>query len=573
MSFPTNQPDYHHAAAADATDADVVMAEAAPLTNAHWSTSHIFLGTTGAGKSTLANAVAGVPVFATGLCAIGITQDVQSHDLAESGGVRLIDTPGIDVDDINSEADVAHLLARVPHGRPTSVVLVVQIGGEQHKVSDEDRELARIVQAKVAAMAGSDARCAVVFNCATLAARKAIKADLGSFLRQVFDEGTIEDVGTVPSTVVPWSVDAAGDVNVMLPPNVQTDLRAFVESLPLMMLEPSRITAVELQAPQPAHEEQRDIRNEPPSPALPSWFAPSLFSHAPAAAPASSSTPVAAAATPPPPVVPTSTRTPPEWPATMPHVQYASLLPTGPPPLESSPTPTTLTLFVAAPSPPHAERAFADRDSALGAMYSPPKEILFHGTLAQAQYQAYKDQKWLLVDVYDPTNLVSLARSRDVWHNETVKSIVLDQFIFIQVPVYENAEGAEHVVIYAPSTGKRLAMIGGERDRTVIKYRKAALLNDPNDVAEFLLEFTSENGMPDEKGGVSVRSGVLAGASMAVPAVGTTTVGEQVPRPGLQDIEERELQTALWASLQERSSAPVDAQASSSGAFPVGQQD
>ncbi|KNE66719.1 hypothetical protein AMAG_11217 [Allomyces macrogynus ATCC 38327] len=506
MSFRTAQDD-HRGAIADAAADDAVMDEAAPPTNANalWSTSHIFLGTSGAGKSTLANAVAGLPVFATGLCPIGITQDVQYHDLGD--GVRLIDTPGIDVEN-NPEADVAHLLARVPHGRQATVVLVVQIGGEWHRVSDEDKELARIVQTKVAAMAGRDARCAVVFNNATYAARKAIAADPRSFLRQVFDTWTVDDIGTVPSMVVPWFVDAAGDDNVMLPPNVQTDLRAFIESLPLMMLESLHTNATAQQALQlPNEEPQRDGINERPSPGLPWSFALSTFSHTPlaAAAAVSSSSSFAAAAAAPP----------------------------------------------------------AASGSALTSTH--------RSEWLAAQYRGYKDQRWLLVDVYDPSNLGALARSRDVWDNEAVKSIILDQFVFIQVPVCENTEGAEHVVIYEPSTGKRLAMIGGERDRTV-KYRKAALLNDPNDVAEFLLEFTAENGVPDEKGGVSVWSGVLARERVSSVPVEATTVGEQVPRPGLQEIEEIGFQTALWASLQGTSvqeEVSADAQASSSGSFPA----
>ncbi|KAJ3368996.1 UBX domain-containing protein 7 [Allomyces arbusculus] len=506
MSFPAIQPD-HHATAADAVTDDVVMDEAAPRTNARalWSMSRLFIGTSCTGKSTLANAVAGLPAFSTGIFSIGITQDVQYHDLGT--GVRLIDTPGIDVDAVDPEADVAHLLARVPHGRPTTVVLVVRIG-VKHVVSDDDRKLARIVQKQVAAMAGRDARCAVVFNHATLAARRAIQADPGSFLRQVFDESTVEDVGTVQCTAVPWFIDAAVGSNVMLPPSVQADLRAFVEALPFVMLELPRTTTAEQQQPQA----NRDMQ---PPPAQPSWFAPSPFSL----------------------------------------------------PVASSPTPTAAVIVsAAAPSSPRAaERAFADRDSVLGTRFSPPKDILFSGTLAQvrlnfdaAQLRAYEDQKWLLVDVYDPSNLTSLARSWDVWHNETVKSIILDQFVFIQVPVHDNTEGVEHVVIYEPSTGKRRAMIGGERDLTV-KYRKAALLNDPNDVAEFLLEFTAEYGVPDKKsGGIRVLAGMAAGNSVSPSE--------------LSEIEGFEFQLALWASLQgtgAREEVSADAQASSSGAFPA----
>ncbi|KNE70076.1 hypothetical protein AMAG_15058 [Allomyces macrogynus ATCC 38327] len=148
-------------------------------------------------------------------------------------------------------------------------------------------------------------------------------------------------------------------------------------------------------------------------------------------------------------------------------------------------------------SPQFIERPFGGRDyGALGEMYSPPVEILFTGTFSEAQRHAYRSHKWLLVDVYDPAaNIESLRRSYDVWRNEVVKDMVQQSFVLIQMPISTNRAEKESVAVYEPSTGKCIAMIGGN-PHAVAMRRPARLMNDPNDVAEFLLDVTTKYGEP-----------------------------------------------------------------------------
>ncbi|KAJ3368995.1 hypothetical protein GGF31_005956 [Allomyces arbusculus] len=140
---------------------------------------------------------------------------------------------------------------------------------------------------------------------------------------------------------------------------------------------------------------------------------------------------------------------------------------------------------------------FAGRDyGALGKLYSPPVEIVFTGTFSEAQRHAYRSRKWLLVDIYDPeANFESLRRSYDVWRNEFVKDMVQQHFVFIQMTISTNRADKEHVAVYEPSTGQCIAMIGGN-PHAVAMRRPARLMNDPNDVAEFLLDVTTTYGEP-----------------------------------------------------------------------------
>jgi hypothetical protein len=104
----------------------------------------------------------------------------------------------------------------------------------------------------------------------------------------------------------------------------------------------------------------------------------------------------------------------------------------------------------------------------LADLFRPPFDIMFHGTFEEAREDAKEKNKWLLINIQDPTEFSCQVLNRDLWSDPFIKDIIKASFIFLQ---YGNtsADGQRyrtfyqimkfpHIAVIDARTGERVKM-------------------------------------------------------------------------------------------------------------------
>eukprot|EP01135_Chromosphaera_perkinsii_P010003 Nk52_evm38s1992 gene=Nk52_evmTU38s1992 len=129
----------------------------------------------------------------------------------------------------------------------------------------------------------------------------------------------------------------------------------------------------------------------------------------------------------------------------------------------------------------------------LANLFKPPLDLYFHGTFDQAKESGEENNKWLLVNIQEPTQFLCQVMNRDVWSNEVVRGMIKENFLFMQI--YSTSEEGErycqyypcngfpHVAIIDPRTGERMTNWGVEQ------------LTDPHSLAELITGFLSSHSL------------------------------------------------------------------------------
>ncbi|ORZ14100.1 hypothetical protein BCR42DRAFT_418046 [Absidia repens] len=137
------------------------------------------------------------------------------------------------------------------------------------------------------------------------------------------------------------------------------------------------------------------------------------------------------------------------------------------------------------------------RAKRLADLFRPPFDIMFRGGFEEARAAAREQNKWLLVNVQDPTEFACQVLNRDLWSDSFVKDIVRESFVFLQYG-NETADGKRYLTLYPISHYPHVAIIDsrtGER----IKFWEKQL--EPTDfmmeVTEFLEQHSPEAAKSD----------------------------------------------------------------------------
>lgn len=113
----------------------------------------------------------------------------------------------------------------------------------------------------------------------------------------------------------------------------------------------------------------------------------------------------------------------------------------------------------------------------------------------EARAEGKEEKKWLLVNLQDMTDFNCQALNRDIWKDEAVRQLVMENFIFLQYSKtddrafeyisfylsggrHENPDNYPHVAIIDPRTGEQIKVWSG------IPFPSAAEFH--SDLAEFL---------------------------------------------------------------------------------------
>ncbi|CAI4038192.1 hypothetical protein SMKI_04G5320 [Saccharomyces mikatae IFO 1815] len=112
---------------------------------------------------------------------------------------------------------------------------------------------------------------------------------------------------------------------------------------------------------------------------------------------------------------------------------------------------------------------FISKEQKLALLFKPPFSIMSKLDLDQAKQKARIKQKWIMINIQDSGIFQCQALNRDLWSSRPVKTIVRDNFIFLQYQ-YEsrnaqpylqfyhlnNKDDLPHIAILDPITGERV---------------------------------------------------------------------------------------------------------------------
>ncbi|KAK0734555.1 hypothetical protein B0T26DRAFT_737191 [Lasiosphaeria miniovina] len=118
------------------------------------------------------------------------------------------------------------------------------------------------------------------------------------------------------------------------------------------------------------------------------------------------------------------------------------------------------------------------RATRLAELFRPPYDLISHMGWDEARDKGKDEKKWILVNLQDMADFNCQALNRDIWKDETVRSLVTENFIFLQYetndPIagqyisfyfpnqsHENPNNYPHVSIIDPRTGEQVKVWSG----------------------------------------------------------------------------------------------------------------
>ncbi|KAL8842490.1 MAG: hypothetical protein Q9176_002642 [Flavoplaca citrina] len=118
----------------------------------------------------------------------------------------------------------------------------------------------------------------------------------------------------------------------------------------------------------------------------------------------------------------------------------------------------------------------SSKSRTLAEMYRPPYELMSRLPWDQARQQGKEDEKWILVNIQDPSIFDCQILNRDIWKDPSVMETVRENFIFMQyakddprgnqyVQYYfqtrDNPNAYPHIAIVDPRTGEQVKVWSG----------------------------------------------------------------------------------------------------------------
>lgn len=128
----------------------------------------------------------------------------------------------------------------------------------------------------------------------------------------------------------------------------------------------------------------------------------------------------------------------------------------------------------------------------LANLFRPPFDIMSLIDLDTAKQQGRTEKKWILVNVQDPTEFTCQVLNRDFWSNQRVKSVVKENFIFLQYQK-DSPNGENYLSFYHVNEFPHISVLDpltGERVRTWPDGQVPETESWLNDVADFLEKFS-----------------------------------------------------------------------------------
>ncbi|KAL2170776.1 hypothetical protein VTG60DRAFT_4431 [Thermothelomyces hinnuleus] len=118
------------------------------------------------------------------------------------------------------------------------------------------------------------------------------------------------------------------------------------------------------------------------------------------------------------------------------------------------------------------------RASRLAELFRPPYDLMSHLSWDDARDEGKDSKKWILVNLQDMSDFNCQALNRDIWKDEAIRSLVKENFIFLQYDkndyaaeqyitfylpneAHQNPNNYPHVSIIDPRTGEQVKVFSG----------------------------------------------------------------------------------------------------------------
>lgn len=117
------------------------------------------------------------------------------------------------------------------------------------------------------------------------------------------------------------------------------------------------------------------------------------------------------------------------------------------------------------------------KSNLLAELFRPPFDLISNFSLSDARDEGKENEKWILINVQDPSIFDCQVLNRDIWKNESIRETVKEHFIFLQynkgdprgqeyIQYYfanqqENDDSYPHIAIVDPRTGEQVKTWSG----------------------------------------------------------------------------------------------------------------
>ncbi|XP_069831741.1 UBX domain-containing protein 7 isoform X2 [Dendropsophus ebraccatus] len=163
----------------------------------------------------------------------------------------------------------------------------------------------------------------------------------------------------------------------------------------------------------------------------------------------------------------------------------------------------------------------------LADLFRPPIDLMHKGSFETAKECGQLKNKWLMINIQNVQDFACQCLNRDIWSNDSVKTLIREHFIFWQV-YHDSEEGQRYIQFYKLSDFPYVSILDPRTGQKMVEWHKL----DVNSFLEQVTGFLSEHGQLD-------------GLSSSPPK-------KRLRSESLIDAsEDSQLEAAIRASLQE----------------------
>ncbi|KAE8604806.1 hypothetical protein XENTR_v10014835 [Xenopus tropicalis] len=163
----------------------------------------------------------------------------------------------------------------------------------------------------------------------------------------------------------------------------------------------------------------------------------------------------------------------------------------------------------------------------LADLFRPPIDLMHKGSFETAKQCGQLHNKWLMINIQNVQDFACQCLNRDIWSNDTVKTLIREHFIFWQV-YHDSEEGQRYIQFYKLPEFPYVSILDPRTGQKLVEWHKL----DPNSFVEQVTGFLGEHGQLD-------------GLSCSPPK-------KRLRSENLIDAsEDSQLEAAIRASLQE----------------------
>ncbi|XP_073432692.1 UBX domain-containing protein 7 [Dendrobates tinctorius] len=163
----------------------------------------------------------------------------------------------------------------------------------------------------------------------------------------------------------------------------------------------------------------------------------------------------------------------------------------------------------------------------LADLFRPPIDLMHKGSFETAKECGQLKNRWLMINIQNVQDFACQCLNRDIWSNDSVKSLIKEHFIFWQV-YHDSEEGQRYIQFYKLSDFPYVSILDPRTGQKMVEWHKL----DVNSFLEQVMGFLAEHGQLD-------------GLSSSPPK-------KRLRSESLIDAsEDSQLEAAIRASLQE----------------------